>query len=140
MGGADRTKPGAPRLSDALTPEQQHILATRGVLAPDERDLRAEQRRLVELEAALEEAAPRRLQQHRVGRDHDAAPRIAQADAGRGEVEDEGAGQPLDLERALVLVGEGALDPAAQLVAPHLGPREAEKQQHEREREQRQRL
>ncbi len=29
-------KPGAPRLSDALTPEQQQILQQRGVLSPDE--------------------------------------------------------------------------------------------------------
>jgi phosphomethylpyrimidine synthase len=36
MGGADGTKPGAPKLSGALTPEQQQILEKRGVLSPDE--------------------------------------------------------------------------------------------------------
>jgi phosphomethylpyrimidine synthase len=36
LGGADGTKPGAPKLSAALTPEQQRILEARGVLSPDE--------------------------------------------------------------------------------------------------------
>ncbi|HZW07569.1 MAG TPA: phosphomethylpyrimidine synthase, partial [Phycisphaerales bacterium] len=36
LGGADGRKPGAPRISDALTPQQQEILAKRGVLSPDE--------------------------------------------------------------------------------------------------------
>jgi phosphomethylpyrimidine synthase len=36
MGGKDGATPGAPKLSAALTPDQQHILATRGVLTPDE--------------------------------------------------------------------------------------------------------
>ncbi|MBL8963361.1 MAG: phosphomethylpyrimidine synthase [Phycisphaerae bacterium] len=36
LGGADGTKPGAPRKSAALTPEQQEILAKRGVLSPEE--------------------------------------------------------------------------------------------------------
>jgi len=36
MGGKDGLTPGAPKLSDALTPDQQDILAKRGVLAPDE--------------------------------------------------------------------------------------------------------
>jgi len=36
LGGKDGTTPGAPKLSDALTPEQQQILVSRGVLAPDE--------------------------------------------------------------------------------------------------------
>src|SRR5690242_14399762 len=36
MGGAAGDKPGAPKKSDALTPEQQEILAKRGVLSPDE--------------------------------------------------------------------------------------------------------
>jgi phosphomethylpyrimidine synthase len=36
MGGKDGATPGAPKKSDALTPEQQEILAKRGVLSPDE--------------------------------------------------------------------------------------------------------
>jgi phosphomethylpyrimidine synthase len=36
MGGADGSKPGAPKKSAALSPEQQEILAKRGVLSPDE--------------------------------------------------------------------------------------------------------
>ncbi|HLP85840.1 MAG TPA: phosphomethylpyrimidine synthase [Phycisphaerales bacterium] len=36
MGGADGTKPGAPKKSLPLTPEQQAILEKRGVLSPDE--------------------------------------------------------------------------------------------------------
>lgn len=36
LGGKDHNKPGAPRLSDALTPEQQEILKQRGYLNPDE--------------------------------------------------------------------------------------------------------
>ncbi|MBX3365402.1 MAG: phosphomethylpyrimidine synthase [Phycisphaeraceae bacterium] len=36
MGGADGSRPGAPKKSPALTPEQQEILAKRGVLSPDE--------------------------------------------------------------------------------------------------------
>ncbi|MFM9995319.1 MAG: phosphomethylpyrimidine synthase [Phycisphaerales bacterium] len=36
LGGADHDKPGAPRKSDALTPEQQEVLAKRGVLSPEE--------------------------------------------------------------------------------------------------------
>ncbi len=36
MGGKDGMTPGAPALSAALTPEQQQILSTRGVLSPDE--------------------------------------------------------------------------------------------------------
>ncbi|MBC7833908.1 MAG: phosphomethylpyrimidine synthase ThiC, partial [Phycisphaerales bacterium] len=36
LGGADGTKPGAPKKSAALTPEQQEILSKRGVLSPDE--------------------------------------------------------------------------------------------------------
>ncbi len=36
MGGADGDKPGGPKKSAALTPEQQEILAKRGVLSPDE--------------------------------------------------------------------------------------------------------
>ncbi len=36
MGGADGTKAGAAKKSAALTPEQQEILAKRGVLSPDE--------------------------------------------------------------------------------------------------------
>ncbi|MDX9910380.1 MAG: phosphomethylpyrimidine synthase ThiC [Phycisphaerales bacterium] len=36
MGGADGRKAGAPVKSAALTPEQQEILAKRGVLSPDE--------------------------------------------------------------------------------------------------------
>ena len=36
LGGADGTKPGAPKLSDALTAEQREILEKRGVLSPDE--------------------------------------------------------------------------------------------------------
>jgi phosphomethylpyrimidine synthase len=36
MGGADHTKPGAPRKTDALTPEQQETLKQRGVLSPAE--------------------------------------------------------------------------------------------------------
>ncbi|MBX3376997.1 MAG: phosphomethylpyrimidine synthase [Phycisphaeraceae bacterium] len=36
MGGKDGQTPGAPKLSAALTPEQQQILASRGVLSPEE--------------------------------------------------------------------------------------------------------
>ncbi|MEZ6235549.1 MAG: phosphomethylpyrimidine synthase [Phycisphaerales bacterium] len=36
LGGADGTKPGAPKLSAALTAEQREILEKRGVLSPDE--------------------------------------------------------------------------------------------------------
>ncbi len=36
MGGAGHDKPGAPRKTDALTSEQQAILAQRGVLSPQE--------------------------------------------------------------------------------------------------------
>ncbi|MDX2016742.1 MAG: phosphomethylpyrimidine synthase [Planctomycetota bacterium] len=36
LGGKDGTVPGAPKQSAALTPEQQEILAKRGVLSPDE--------------------------------------------------------------------------------------------------------
>jgi phosphomethylpyrimidine synthase len=36
MGGKDGTTAGAPKKSAALTPEQQEILAKRGVLSPDE--------------------------------------------------------------------------------------------------------
>jgi phosphomethylpyrimidine synthase len=36
LGGKDGTVPGAPKKSAALTPEQQEILAKRGVLSPDE--------------------------------------------------------------------------------------------------------
>ena len=36
MGGKDGTVPGAAKKSGALTPEQQEILAKRGVLSPDE--------------------------------------------------------------------------------------------------------
>ncbi len=36
MGGRDGTLPGAAKKSGALTPEQQEILAKRGVLSPDE--------------------------------------------------------------------------------------------------------
>ncbi|HYE02079.1 MAG TPA: phosphomethylpyrimidine synthase [Phycisphaerales bacterium] len=36
LGGRDGQTPGAPRRSDALTPEQQEILAKRGVLSPEE--------------------------------------------------------------------------------------------------------
>ncbi len=36
LGGHDHDKPGAPRKSDALTPEQQEVLAKRGVLSPEE--------------------------------------------------------------------------------------------------------
>ncbi|MGP1347237.1 MAG: phosphomethylpyrimidine synthase ThiC [Phycisphaerales bacterium] len=36
MGGKDGSRPGAPRLSDALTPEQQEILKQRGHLSPEE--------------------------------------------------------------------------------------------------------
>ncbi len=36
LGGKDGQTPGAPKLSAALTPEQQAILAQRGVLSPDE--------------------------------------------------------------------------------------------------------
>jgi phosphomethylpyrimidine synthase len=36
LGGKDGQTPGAPKLSAALTEEQQRILATRGVLSPDE--------------------------------------------------------------------------------------------------------
>ncbi len=36
MGGADGMKPGAAKKSAALTPEQQEILAKRGVLSPEE--------------------------------------------------------------------------------------------------------
>src|SRR5688572_5274677 len=36
LGGKDGATPGAPRLSEALTPDQQEILAKRGVLSPDE--------------------------------------------------------------------------------------------------------
>jgi phosphomethylpyrimidine synthase len=36
MGGADGTKPGAPKKTLALTPEQQEILTKRGVLSPEE--------------------------------------------------------------------------------------------------------
>ncbi len=36
MGGKDGTIPGAPKLTDALTPEQQEILVKRGVLSPEE--------------------------------------------------------------------------------------------------------
>jgi phosphomethylpyrimidine synthase len=36
MGGKDDTVAGAARKSAALTPEQQEILAKRGVLSPDE--------------------------------------------------------------------------------------------------------
>src|SRR5262249_43243949 len=36
MGGRDGPGAGAPRKSAALTPEQQEILAKRGVLSPDE--------------------------------------------------------------------------------------------------------
>jgi phosphomethylpyrimidine synthase len=36
MGGKDGTVPGAPKKSDALTAEQQEILAKRGVLSPEE--------------------------------------------------------------------------------------------------------
>ena len=36
MGGKDGATPGAPKKSAALTPEQQEILAKRGVLSPDE--------------------------------------------------------------------------------------------------------
>ncbi|CAG0978516.1 phosphomethylpyrimidine synthase [Phycisphaerales bacterium] len=36
MGGTDGTKPGAAKKSEALTPEQQEILAKRGVLSPEE--------------------------------------------------------------------------------------------------------
>ncbi|MBL8747221.1 MAG: phosphomethylpyrimidine synthase ThiC [Phycisphaerae bacterium] len=36
MGGSDHSRPGAPRKSDALTPEQQETLRQRGVLSPAE--------------------------------------------------------------------------------------------------------
>jgi len=36
LGGLAKDTPGAPRLSDALSPEQQEILSQRGVLSPDE--------------------------------------------------------------------------------------------------------
>jgi phosphomethylpyrimidine synthase len=36
MGGADHSKPGAPRKTDPLTPEQQQVLRQRGVLSPEE--------------------------------------------------------------------------------------------------------
>lgn len=36
MGGKDGSRPGAPKLSEALTPEQQEILKQRGYLNPDE--------------------------------------------------------------------------------------------------------
>jgi phosphomethylpyrimidine synthase len=36
MGGRDGATPGAPKKSAPLTPEQQEILAKRGVLSPEE--------------------------------------------------------------------------------------------------------
>ncbi len=36
LGGKDNATPGAPKAAPALTPEQQEILAKRGVLSPDE--------------------------------------------------------------------------------------------------------
>jgi phosphomethylpyrimidine synthase len=78
LGGKDGQTPGAPKLSAALTPDQQDILAKRGILSPDEiHKLANKTKKAVGAEAGkaschsdyVDPEDARRLQSERAGRE-----------------------------------------------------------------------
>lgn len=99
MGGADGTKPGAPKKSEALTPEQREILAKRGVLSPEEiHRLATKTRRAMSDEATKrrsEEGEGDKLSCHSDYVDPEEAKRLQAAKAGREVL------VPLDVRPAL---------------------------------------
>ncbi|MFN5944805.1 MAG: phosphomethylpyrimidine synthase [Phycisphaerae bacterium] len=88
MGGADGTKPGAPKKSLPLTAEQQAILEKRGVLSPDEiHKLAAKTKKAVATaseRAAQEAADASKLSCHSDYVDADTAQRLQEEKLGKG--------------------------------------------------------